>query len=221
VLAQKKAYVANLEELFVEGDLDEDGFITYEEFAEQMKDERVEAYMRSLKIDTSNIKALFEELDSDGSGEIEVYEFVDSLLHMMRAQSVEQIVHQCKGETRRVSRFLDSVSDQLADMIELMEMHFQREESMIEKASLGRVSRGSRSENFEGRFSRGISPRDENFDDQETAPNEHEAVHNEQSCAHLSSDGASSPSNRWRTEEGSEWIGDSTGYAFFAHRLTL
>merc|ERR1712032_1141765 len=66
------------------GELDDNGNGTFtsEEFKMRISDERVAAYMSSLKLDVSDATSLFTLLDYDASNEISIDEFVEGCLRL-------------------------------------------------------------------------------------------------------------------------------------------
>merc|ERR1711972_608395 len=92
--------------VFIEADHDNSGHISKKEFIATLKDEKVEAYLSHLSIDTSNIGELFDHLDKDGSGSLDIEEFVDTMMHIMRAQTVEQYVQKLINENKSVQHSL-------------------------------------------------------------------------------------------------------------------
>lgn len=115
---QKKAYVENLKELFLESDDDMSGQLSYEEFLAHMRNPKVEAYLNYLNIDTTDITGLFNALDDDESGSISVDEFIANLIVLMRGQTLEQVVQKLGNQMRllmrHVCRFSDFTAEQFA-----------------------------------------------------------------------------------------------------------
>jgi len=76
-LEQKREYLQALKDLFSEMDVNLDGAITAREFDKTLRDERVIAFFRAMKLDVSDSRALFNILDKDKSGLVDVKEFLD------------------------------------------------------------------------------------------------------------------------------------------------
>eukprot|EP00930_Biecheleria_cincta_P045535 TRINITY_DN31378_c0_g1_i1.p1 TRINITY_DN31378_c0_g1~~TRINITY_DN31378_c0_g1_i1.p1 ORF type:complete len:620 (-),score=104.43 TRINITY_DN31378_c0_g1_i1:84-1943(-) len=72
----KKAKLAAMQEVFENLDEDGTGTFTIDEFENRLRDERVQAYFSTLKLDVGDAKALFRLLDYDQSNEITIDEFV-------------------------------------------------------------------------------------------------------------------------------------------------
>eukprot|EP00440_Ansanella_granifera_P055394 gb/GFBE01060051.1/.p1 GENE.gb/GFBE01060051.1/~~gb/GFBE01060051.1/.p1 ORF type:complete len:617 (+),score=117.16 gb/GFBE01060051.1/:1-1851(+) len=76
-LEVKKAKLASMKEVFENLDEDGTGTFTIDEFENRLRDERVQAYFSTLKLDVGDAKALFRLLDYDQSNEITIDEFVE------------------------------------------------------------------------------------------------------------------------------------------------
>merc|ERR1719512_555299 len=96
----------NLMELFAELDDDESGTITQEEFTMFLGDTRVAGYMDALKIDTSDAARLFKLLDSDGSDQILIEEFIEGCMKL-QGQAKSMDLHSLIYETRRMETKID------------------------------------------------------------------------------------------------------------------
>mmetsp|Transcript_98977 Transcript_98977/g.171517 ORF Transcript_98977/g.171517 Transcript_98977/m.171517 type:complete len:593 (+) Transcript_98977:172-1950(+) len=73
----KDRYEKSVEQLFQDLDKDGTGNIDSEEFAEALKDPRMEAYLEVLEMDPEHGTLLFKLLDYDQSGMIDTKEFID------------------------------------------------------------------------------------------------------------------------------------------------
>eukprot|EP00930_Biecheleria_cincta_P071644 TRINITY_DN59116_c0_g1_i1.p1 TRINITY_DN59116_c0_g1~~TRINITY_DN59116_c0_g1_i1.p1 ORF type:complete len:676 (-),score=104.39 TRINITY_DN59116_c0_g1_i1:74-2044(-) len=72
----KKAKLAAMNDVFQNLDEDGTGAFTIDEFEQRLRDERVQAYFSTMKLDVGDAKALFRLLDYDQSNEITIDEFV-------------------------------------------------------------------------------------------------------------------------------------------------
>lgn len=75
-MKDKERFVKTLETLFDGWDDSGDGMCSYEEFSSHIQDEKTQALLRSLQIEGRDALTLFSLLDSDGSGQIDLTEFV-------------------------------------------------------------------------------------------------------------------------------------------------
>jgi hypothetical protein len=74
--AKTRQFMKDMAELFREGDVNNDGHISREELVEHCKNPRFCAYLATHSLDSSDAEALFELLDIDQSGAVDVEEFV-------------------------------------------------------------------------------------------------------------------------------------------------
>jgi len=81
-LEAKKMKLEAMREVFEELDNNGNGTFSAQEFEMRISDERVAAYMSSLKLDVSDAKALFTLLDHDASDEVSIDEFVQGCLRL-------------------------------------------------------------------------------------------------------------------------------------------
>lgn len=112
-MQSKTQYLRDIEMIFAEMDADGNGLISRQEFHETLKDERVVAYFRSMKLDAREAEHLFNLLDYDGSGEVSYPEFVDGCWKLQgEARSLDVKIIQL--EVTALSKALKSVQDQMA-----------------------------------------------------------------------------------------------------------
>lgn len=71
------AYTKQMLHVFHEMDTDGSGTLTEEKIKEHLADDRVQAYFETLKLDVTDTHALFQLLDKDGSGGVEIHEFLE------------------------------------------------------------------------------------------------------------------------------------------------
>lgn len=75
-LEDKRRYVDTLKELFASWDDNGDNKCSLQEFMAHISDETTQALLRSLEIETRDATTLFGMLDADGSGQVDLDEFV-------------------------------------------------------------------------------------------------------------------------------------------------
>lgn len=98
-------YARMVRDFFVEADSDSSGTLTWEEFEVHMQDKRVKAYFQALQLDISQAHHLFELLDSDGSNEVTIDEFLKGCLRL-------------KGQARNIDlNLLMLRNEKLSDLI--------------------------------------------------------------------------------------------------------
>mmetsp|Transcript_10890 Transcript_10890/g.19396 ORF Transcript_10890/g.19396 Transcript_10890/m.19396 type:complete len:543 (+) Transcript_10890:25-1653(+) len=100
-LQDKKRFVDTLQTLFMGWDDSGDGMCSLEEFRSHLDDDNTQALLRSLEIESRDAVALFELLDSDGSGEVDLNEFVTGCItlrggakavHMEKVSSTSKVL---------------------------------------------------------------------------------------------------------------------------------
>merc|ERR1719313_1493293 len=74
----RRKYVKDVKSVFLRADLDSSGKLDWEEFQKHLDNVCVQAYFRQLDIDLEDggAEALFNLLDFDGNGSIDVEEFI-------------------------------------------------------------------------------------------------------------------------------------------------
>jgi len=68
--------------LFRTLDVQDSGFIAFEDIEKHLEDDDVQDYFETIDVDPSEAKCLFEILDIDGSGQIELSEFLEGVLRL-------------------------------------------------------------------------------------------------------------------------------------------
>jgi len=81
-MESKGEFIAIMQSVFAELDADNSGALTWEEFEEHIGDEKIMSYLGTLELDISQVKTLFQLLDVDGTGEVDVEEFVTGCLDL-------------------------------------------------------------------------------------------------------------------------------------------
>merc|ERR1711920_1172925 len=79
-----------LRDVFAEMDFDESGTIGLQEVKAYFEDPRVRGFFTALGLDTSDTERLFRLLDDDGSGDVDVNEFLEGCLRLKgEARSID------------------------------------------------------------------------------------------------------------------------------------
>jgi len=101
-LAREGSYVNEVRAAFAEADQDGSGTITLDEFQIHLRDERVQAYFKSLELDPSYAVDLFHLLDLGDTGAVNTEEFVLGCLRLKgHAKSID--VATLKYESKRMT----------------------------------------------------------------------------------------------------------------------
>merc|ERR1712050_47775 len=98
---QKKMYVSMLMDLLQEIDTEGSGVISRQELEEAFKSDKVRYSFSVLDIDIHDPNYLFDMLDGDGSGEVDMEEFVTGCLRLKgNAKSID--IHTLMFEIKQV-----------------------------------------------------------------------------------------------------------------------
>jgi len=114
-LQAKRAYLESMQELFVEMDHDTTGTLALEEFEKRLDDERVIAYFEALKLDVSDARMVFTLLDTDGSGEVTVDEFIVGI-YKLHGESRALDVKIMEFEVGRIASQINEVEEMLREV---------------------------------------------------------------------------------------------------------
>jgi len=93
MMVQRK-YASSLRQLLEEIDQDGSGVISHQEWVEAQKNENLIACMSALGVGGSSVDVLWEILDSDGDGCVDIHEFVNGMMHLKGGATAIDM-HQC------------------------------------------------------------------------------------------------------------------------------
>lgn len=111
-LTMKNHYIASIRKLFEELDTSGDGSITLNEFEDHLGEERMQAFLHTIEIDTADAWTFFKLLDADGGGSVDIDEFVEGCLRLRgNAKSIH--VAQMMYENKWIMDKLVELSGQL------------------------------------------------------------------------------------------------------------
>merc|ERR1719171_2977142 len=106
--------------MFLEADLDGDGSVSYDEFQNHLKDNRVKAYLRTLDLEAAEAEDLFGLLDLDGSGSVDIEELVMGCLKLKgQAKSIDVQLLMYENQ---------HMMDQMKNTMDLCSRHFETSE---------------------------------------------------------------------------------------------
>jgi len=114
-LASKREYSKKLKELFELADSSGNGLITLAEFEEVCKIPEVHMYLHLLEVDVSEVKALFQMLDS-GGGEVNYDQFMQGILRLKgqaRSMDVITVMRDCQSINARCK----AIEEKLAGVV--------------------------------------------------------------------------------------------------------
>merc|ERR1712061_173008 len=81
-LENKGEFVSLMMQVFHELDTNDSGALSLEEFEKHIDDDKIQAYLKTLEIDVSQVRTLFTLLDVDRTGEVDIDEFVGGCLRL-------------------------------------------------------------------------------------------------------------------------------------------
>eukprot|EP00927_Polykrikos_kofoidii_P085493 TRINITY_DN9318_c0_g1_i1.p1 TRINITY_DN9318_c0_g1~~TRINITY_DN9318_c0_g1_i1.p1 ORF type:complete len:693 (-),score=108.72 TRINITY_DN9318_c0_g1_i1:397-2475(-) len=81
-IREEHKLVEQISLLLVDADSNESGTLSLDEITACAQDERIKAHFKSLDLDITSLCRIFELLDSDGTGEVEIRSFVKGCLNM-------------------------------------------------------------------------------------------------------------------------------------------
>merc|ERR1711896_41227 len=114
--------------LFLEADADGSGSVTWEEFHAYLQDEKIKAYFMALELDMSSVVRIFDLLDVDATGELELVEFVEGLIRL-RGDAKMVDMWALQKDNAKMSDQLDFMHP----MIRNLEESVRRIEKTVEK----------------------------------------------------------------------------------------
>jgi len=100
-------------------DVDDDGRITITELESQLWQPAVQDHFRKLNVDVSKGRLLFDVLDSDASGIVDLDEFLAGILRLQgpaRSWDLMLIARETRTTLKRHSKALDNLSSSLRDL---------------------------------------------------------------------------------------------------------
>jgi hypothetical protein len=117
----RKKWTKTIETLFASVDADKSGVISYPEFCEAMCDMRIETALRNCGVDLRkfSLKHVWELLDFDNSGTIEIHEFVTGVqeLHgVAKSLDISRLRHELRKAHIKLNR-LAATENTLKDQI--------------------------------------------------------------------------------------------------------
>merc|ERR1712039_339692 len=81
-LRQQDKLVKEVMRLFIEADSDNSNSVSWEEFESFMADEEIRAYFMALDLNLTSCERIFNYIDQDGSGHINLQQFVEGCLQL-------------------------------------------------------------------------------------------------------------------------------------------
>eukprot|EP00930_Biecheleria_cincta_P028565 TRINITY_DN19935_c0_g2_i1.p1 TRINITY_DN19935_c0_g2~~TRINITY_DN19935_c0_g2_i1.p1 ORF type:complete len:690 (-),score=123.08 TRINITY_DN19935_c0_g2_i1:36-2105(-) len=133
------AYMKELQRIFFELDTNRSGTISLEEFEEFVKKDAIRAHFSVLELDVSKAAQVFRLLDTDGSNEIQIDEFVVGCMRLKglaKGIDMESLMLDSKKMLTRWSNHQKWARRQFSRVEETMEINYRSLHSAIEQLSL-------------------------------------------------------------------------------------
>jgi len=111
-LQEKHRFVKTLKNLFADWDESGNGKCSLQEFINHVTDAKTQALLRSLGIEGRDAVALFELLDADGSGEVDLNEFVAGCMNL-RGPAKAVHVEQVNTNNRNILQRAEALEDKM------------------------------------------------------------------------------------------------------------
>jgi len=118
-LQEKANFVGTLEDLFADWDDSGDGICSLEEFKNHLDDAKTRALLNALNIEERDALALFELMDQDCSGEVDLGEFVEGCITVRgsaKAIHMEKVV----TSTRMLHDHVDELDRKIDHLIQMI-----------------------------------------------------------------------------------------------------
>jgi len=118
-MARNTSYLNQIKNLFQKVDGDASNTLTWEELEANLQDENVQTYFSLLQIDVSAAQGLFQLLDVDESGEVDVNEFIMGCMRLKgAAKSIDMatMLYDNKRMAMRWNHFFEKNEQQLDDI---------------------------------------------------------------------------------------------------------
>jgi len=132
-----ESYAKKIKEFFHEADTDKSGRLTWEEFEAYLRNNRVKAYFQALELDVSQAHALFKILDTDGTDDVGVDEFVEGCMRLKnqaKSLDIKLLMYQNELVFSRLKTFMEFANESFANIErKVTSMQLQRSQSGTRK----------------------------------------------------------------------------------------
>merc|ERR1712187_500410 len=114
-LNDRKSFANQLKNVLKSIDVDNTGTISKRELAEHLTSDEIDAYLKTLDVTVSDAQGVFKLLDVEGTGEVNIDEFVLSLMRFQgsaRAVDVATLLYEGKRNEARWNAYMDYIEEQ-------------------------------------------------------------------------------------------------------------
>lgn len=118
-IKREKKYIRDVKAIFDGADEDHSGMLSLEEFEHHLMDTRVKAFFSTLELDVSHAKALFQLLDTDGTNEVGIDEFVSGCMRLKgnaKSMDVNMLLYESEFMMSRMCENMTQISDKLTSI---------------------------------------------------------------------------------------------------------
>lgn len=122
----KEDYLAKIQQIFNEIDVDGSGTVDMSEFSTAIEDERLVAYFNALDLDITDVKGLFSLLDRDRTGEIDIEEFVVGCLRLRggaKSLDLAKLLYESEYMVHNLERLMDTLRRSSRRVAQLSDRH--------------------------------------------------------------------------------------------------
>mmetsp|Transcript_123514 Transcript_123514/g.308651 ORF Transcript_123514/g.308651 Transcript_123514/m.308651 type:complete len:630 (+) Transcript_123514:45-1934(+) len=124
LVEEKKAFelghLKHMRTIFREIDIDQSGSVEYLELKQRLADNNaLRDYFRALELNATDTLTLFELLDQDESGSLDIDEFCDGCMRLKgdaRAFDINFMIQQSRKANKRVNRWMSESSHKFSDL---------------------------------------------------------------------------------------------------------
>jgi hypothetical protein len=149
-MKERKKYVDSLTSLFNEWDSSGDGVLAYAEFEEHLEDDAMLAVLKALEIERRDALTLFELLDVDGSGGLNIDEFICGCIQFRggaKAVQIEKSAHDTRTMLKKlgmVEQTVDKLLSKFGESVQSLEVSLGRHSAVLDQSRKSTVMEHSR-----------------------------------------------------------------------------
>uniref|UniRef100_A0A7S4RIZ9 EF-hand domain-containing protein n=1 Tax=Alexandrium monilatum TaxID=311494 RepID=A0A7S4RIZ9_9DINO len=111
-MEKQEIYMKKIKTFFHEADKDKSGRLSWSEFKEHLKLPKVSAYFRALELDVSQAHVVFKLLDSDGSNQVSLEEFLAGCSRLRghaKSLEVNLLLYENKRLHKKLNNFMSAM----------------------------------------------------------------------------------------------------------------